>query len=73
MDEAKCSCAKFERIEGAGVAPYAAAFLDDLGRAGEPRNNLYRCRECGRLWERRAPDAAEHRARASLVRLPPEA
>ncbi|MDQ3802996.1 MAG: hypothetical protein M3416_03970 [Acidobacteriota bacterium] len=68
MSQAKCSCDKFERLEGASVAAYAAAFLEDLGRADPDKKNRLRCRVCGHEWEKRAPDAAAGRARPSLVR-----
>ena len=68
MASQKCSCEKFERLEGASVPAYAAAFLEDLGRADAARKNRYRCRVCGREWERRAPSEGGG-ARPSLVRL----
>lgn len=68
MSEAKCSCEKFERLEGASVNAYAAAFLEDAGRKDPRRKNLYRCRACGREWEKRAP-AEGGGKRPSLVRL----
>ena len=68
MTEQKCSCEKFERLEGASVNAYAAAFLEDLGRGDPERKNLYRCRVCGRGWEKRAPDGGGT-TRPSLVRL----
>ena len=46
---------------------YIAAFLDDLGRSDPARKNQYRCRACGRAWEKRAPP--DKQARPSLVRL----
>lgn len=69
MSQPKCSCEKFERLEGASVGAYASAFLEDLGRSDATQKNRYRCRSCGRLWERRAPDADAKAARPSLVRL----
>ena len=66
MSQPKCSCDKFERLEGASVNAYANAFLEDLGRTDPARKDRYRCRVCGRVWEKRPPDA-EH-ARPSLVR-----
>lgn len=69
MSSRKCSCDSFERLEGASVAAYAAAFLDDLGRDDSSKKNQYRCRVCGRLWERRAPEAEGGGKRPSLVRL----
>ena len=60
MTEQKCSCAAFERLEGASVPAYIAAFLE----RGE--KNGYRCRACGRRWEKRAPE--KEGARPSLVR-----
>ncbi|HKS28245.1 MAG TPA: hypothetical protein VJS44_10515 [Pyrinomonadaceae bacterium] len=64
MSQAKCSCASFERLEGASVPAYIKAFLEP--EAGATDKDLYRCRVCGHIWERRAPD--DERARASLVR-----
>ena len=58
----KCSCASFERLEGASVPAYIAAFLERQADAA----NLYRCRVCGGVWEKRAPEGAG--ARPSLVR-----
>ena len=69
MSAPKCSCDKFERLEGASVNAYASAFLEDLGREDASRKNRYRCRVCGTLWEKHAPDDEAHRARPSLVKV----
>lgn len=69
MSEEKCSCASFERLEGASVPAYVGAFLDDLGRADPSLKNRYRCRVCGREWEKRAPAAKTEGTRPSLIRL----
>ena len=69
MSQPKCSCAAFARLEGASVPAYIKAFLDDLGRADPAQKNRYRCRVCGRSWEKRAPDAQHAGTRLSLVRL----
>ncbi|MCA1593584.1 MAG: hypothetical protein LC754_13225 [Acidobacteria bacterium] len=69
MSQPQCSCDSFERLEGASVAAYIAAFLEDLSRADPSRKNQYRCRVCGRVWERRAPLNKEEGKRASLVKL----
>ena len=69
MSQQSCSCAAFERLEGASVPAYINAFLDDLGRNEPARKNEFRCRVCGRRWEKRAPDEREGHARASLVRV----
>jgi hypothetical protein len=63
MSQTKCSCAKFERLEGASVNAYINAFLEQA----EP--NQYRCRVCGSLWERRAPEVKREGGRPSLVRV----
>lgn len=44
---------------------YIKAFLKESG--GEKRR--YRCRVCGREWERRAPEIKSEGTRPSLVRL----
>lgn len=69
MSQPKCSCDKFERLEGASVNAYAAAFLEDLGRADPDRKNRLRCRVCGREWEERVPDAAGGSVRPSLIKI----
>jgi hypothetical protein len=69
MSGPKCSCEKFERLEGAGVNAYAAAFLEDAERDDPARKNLYRCRVCGRVWEKRAPEVKTGSTRPSLVRV----
>jgi hypothetical protein len=67
VTQPKCSCDKFGRLEGASVNAYASAFLEDLGRTDPARKDRYRCRVCGREWEKRPPDA--ERARPSLVKV----
>jgi hypothetical protein len=69
MTTAKCSCEKFLRLEGASATAYAAAFLEDVpGDSGGRK--LLRCRVCGRLWEKRAPEVkSAGSTRPSLVRL----
>jgi len=69
MSAAKCSCEKFDRLEGASVNAYASAFLEDLGQSDTRKKNRFRCRVCGREWEKRAPDAKTGSKRPSLVRL----
>jgi hypothetical protein len=61
MSERKCSCASFERLEGASVPAYIAAFLE------QQEKDRYRCRVCGREWEKRAPQAGV--GRPALARL----
>jgi hypothetical protein len=67
MSQHNCSCAAFERLEGASVPAYIKAFLEDLGRNDAAHKDEYRCRVCGRLWERRAPETEGKRP--ALVRL----
>ena len=70
MSGQKCSCEKFERLEGASVPAYINAFLDEAkGDDDEAlKKNLYRCRVCGREWEKRAPEKAGEGKRPALVR-----
>ena len=69
MPEPGCSCASFERLEGASVPAYVAAFLEDLGRTDPSLKNRYRCRVCAREWEKLDPAAGAGRTgRPSLVR-----
>ena len=51
------------------MGAYASAFLEDSGRADAEKRNLYRCRVCGTLWEKRAPDAKAKTARPSLIKI----
>jgi hypothetical protein len=69
MSAPRCSCEKFERLEGASVNAYASAFLDDLGLADKTKKNRYRCRVCGREWEKRAPETDTGSTRPSLVKI----
>jgi hypothetical protein len=68
MDEKRCSCASFEKLAGASVPAYIAAFLDNPGRDDEAKKNVYRCRVCGREWERRVPQDKSEGTRPSLIR-----
>lgn len=62
MTKPECSCASFKRLEGASVPAYTKAFLEQMNED----KHSFRCRACGRVWERRAP---EHEGgRAALVR-----
>ena len=72
MSDPDSSCEKFERLEGASVGAYAAAFLEDMGRDDPAKKNLYRCRVCGRVWEKRAPEVKTGSTRPSLVRVSEE-
>jgi hypothetical protein len=70
MSLPKCSCSSFDHLEGASVPAYTKAFLEQADETyAMPGKNLFRCRACGSLWEKHAPD--EKRARASIVRLRP--
>jgi len=68
MDEKRCACASFEKLAGASVPAYIAAFLDDLGHADKAKKNIYRCRACGHEWERRVPQDKSEGTRPSLIR-----
>ncbi len=65
----KCSCGSFERLEGASVPSYISAFLDPVGGHTAADKNRYRCRVCGRHWEKRSPEIKSQGTRPSLVRL----
>ena len=67
MNKTVCSCASFERLEGASVPAYTNAFLEEAAGEERPGVKRYRCRVCGRTWEKRPPAAAG--GRPSLVRL----
>ena len=69
MEQPKCLCAQFDKLEGASVPAYIKAFLEQEGRAANEEKNCYRCRICGRVWEKRAPEIKGEGTRPSLVRL----
>jgi hypothetical protein len=69
MEQRKCSCAQFDRLEGASVPAYISAFLEQTGRATPEEKNRYRCRICGREWEKRTPEVKGEGTRPSLFRL----
>lgn len=69
MEQPRCSCAQFDRLEGASVHAYISAFLEQQGRAATEEKHRYRCRVCGREWEKRAPEIKSEGTRPSLVRL----
>ena len=60
MTAGKCPCETLERLEGASVQAYISSFL-------EREAERYRCKVCGRVWERRPPQGPGKRP--SLVRL----
>lgn len=51
------------------MTAYIIAFLEQEGRATTEEKNRYRCRVCGREWEKRAPEIKSEGTRPSLVRL----
>jgi len=68
MSQPNCSCASFERLEGASVPAYTKAFLEPERDGENGHKNLYRCRICGRTWEKRPPANDKEGTRPSLVR-----
>ncbi|MBA3765870.1 MAG: hypothetical protein H0W99_02565 [Acidobacteria bacterium] len=68
MNKAECSCASLERLEGASVPAYIHTFLDQMGYAGADKK-VYRCRVCGREWEKRSSQTKSEGTRPSLIRL----
>lgn len=72
---ASCSCASFNRLEGASVQAYICAFLRPAepaaagsGEFSQAHTTHYRCGVCGRAWEKLAAEAGRPGARPSLVR-----
>jgi hypothetical protein len=68
MSERKCSCETLQRLEGASVPAYICAYLDEAAGATPEEKNRYRCRVCGRAWEKRWPENKSEGKRPSLVR-----
>jgi len=69
MSDQKCSCDQFERLEGASVPAYISAFLEQFDRSNPAQQKRYRCRVCGREWEKRGPHVSAEGVRPSLMRL----
>lgn len=66
-----CACDRFARLEGASAIAYAKSFLEEQPAPLDHDSNAkrFRCRECGRLWERRAPETKGEGTRSSLVQV----
>lgn len=66
-----CACDRFARLEGASAVAYTKSFLVEQPATGDEAADAkrFRCRECGRSWQRRAPEIEGEGTRASLVRL----
>lgn len=69
MSQAKCSCENLKRLEGASVPAYIAAYLEQVKGTTQEEQSRFRCRVCGREWEKHAPEDKSEAKRASLVRL----
>jgi hypothetical protein len=69
VNQPECSCAQFDRLEGASVPAYIKAFLEEAGRSNPAEKNRYRCRVCGREWEKHTPEVKTEGTRPSLVRV----
>lgn len=65
-----CACDRFARLEGASATAYAKSFLvEQPAPPDDAAAKRFRCRECGRLWERRASEINPEGTRPSLVRI----
>lgn len=69
MSQTKCSCETLERLEGASVPAYINAYLEQVGKTSAEESNRYRCRVCGREWEKRTPQDKSEGKRPALVKL----
>lgn len=69
MSHTKCSCENLKRLEGASVPAYIAAYLEQVKDATPDEKQRFRCRVCGREWEKQTPEDKSEGKRASLVRL----
>jgi hypothetical protein len=52
MSETRCSCDRFEKLEGSFVPDYIAAFLASLDPSEPTKADRYRCRWCNQEWKR---------------------
>jgi hypothetical protein len=69
MSQTKCSCENLKRLEGASVPAYITAYLEQIRSTGQEDKNLFRCRICGREWEKHTPEEKSEGKRPSLVRV----
>ncbi len=67
MSDDLCSCAKLERLAGASVPAYTKAFLDEIEKDEKTGTKRFRCRVCGRMWEKQAGEVEG--TRPTLVRV----
>jgi hypothetical protein len=68
MSQAKCPCETLSRLEGASVPAYISAYLEPVRPATSEKKSLYRCRVCGRTWEKQTPLGENEGKRPSLIR-----
>lgn len=70
-DKPACACDRFARLEGASANAYTKSFLEEQPATGDEAADAkrFRCRECNRSWQRRAPEIKGEGARPSLVRV----
>ncbi|HKR00686.1 MAG TPA: hypothetical protein VJT09_08430 [Pyrinomonadaceae bacterium] len=68
MSQPKCSCERLQRLEGASVPAYICTYLEQANGATLEEKNRYRCRVCGREWEKRWPENKDESKRPSLIR-----
>jgi hypothetical protein len=66
MSETRCSCDRYERLEGATVPAYISAFLAANDAAGTAKAESYRCRWCDQEWQRHLD---HDNKRPSLIRI----
>jgi hypothetical protein len=68
MSQANCPCETLLRLEGASVPAYISAYLDQITDATSKVKGHYRCRVCGREWEKQTPENESEGKRPSLIR-----
>jgi hypothetical protein len=66
MSETRCSCDRFETLEGTFVPDYISAFLASLDSAEPTKVDHYRCRWCNQEWKRHSDENSKP---PSLVRV----
>lgn len=64
----ECSCARFDRLSGAGTKAYIADFLERAGTDEKHRLAYFRCRSCGTHWKQSDQGGGRH---LSLIKLSP--
>lgn len=66
MSETRCSCDRYEKLEGTFVPAYISAYLAPVDPSEPAKADHFRCRWCNQEWESHADEKSKA---PSLVRV----